>query len=85
MLASRGVGFIALNIQCENEEKWFRRWEEEKAEMQKAEAEAIAKMEALLQSQKAEADETKSTSEKSRPPTGSVKSGKSAKSTSSRQ
>ena len=46
---------------------------------------AIAKMEALLQSQKAEADETKSTSEKSRPPTGSVKSGKSAKSTSSRQ
>ena len=43
---------------------------------------AMAKMEALLQSQKSEADETKSASEKSRPPTGSVKSGKSAKSTS---
>ena len=43
---------------------------------------AVAKMEALLQSQKSEADETKSASEKSRPPTGSVKSGKSAKSTS---
>ncbi|CAE7248631.1 unnamed protein product [Symbiodinium pilosum] len=52
--------------------------------MQKAEAEAIAKMEALLQSQKSEADEVKSLSEKSRPPTGSAKSNKSAKSTASR-
>ena len=32
---------------CENEEKWFRRWEEERAEMQKAEAEAQRRVQRL--------------------------------------
>ncbi|CAK9079912.1 unnamed protein product [Durusdinium trenchii] len=33
-----------VNLTCENEEKWRRIWEEEREQMQKAEAEAMAKM-----------------------------------------
>eukprot|EP00438_Fugacium_kawagutii_P027266 Skav214359 [mRNA] locus=scaffold86:536824:537435:+ [translate_table: standard] len=90
MLASRGVGFIALTMQCENEEKWRRIWEEERAEIQKAEAEAQARMDAelLKVSQKdlanpssapGSATGSRAMSIGSRPPTGSAKSRQSVK------
>ena len=63
MLASRGVGAIALTLQrrphlfsrtldaarCENEEKWRRVWDEEREQNQKAEAEALKRMEQQLE------------------------------------
>ncbi|CAK9032031.1 unnamed protein product, partial [Durusdinium trenchii] len=76
MLASRGVGFIALTMQCENEEKWRRIWEEEREQMQKAEAEAMAKM---AQLQNAEGGHGGSVPP-SRPLTGSAGSAKSRQS-----
>eukprot|EP00441_Pelagodinium_beii_P027143 CAMPEP_0197661574 /NCGR_PEP_ID=MMETSP1338-20131121/51534_1 /TAXON_ID=43686 ORGANISM="Pelagodinium beii, Strain RCC1491" /NCGR_SAMPLE_ID=MMETSP1338 /ASSEMBLY_ACC=CAM_ASM_000754 /LENGTH=81 /DNA_ID=CAMNT_0043239145 /DNA_START=40 /DNA_END=285 /DNA_ORIENTATION=+ len=51
MLASRGVGQIALQLQLDNEAKWDKIWKEQKKEEEaaaKAAADAMAAAEAKL-------------------------------------